>query len=198
MFLEDDDFRFFYECLQKATSRFTCEVHAYVFMTNHIHLLMTPADERGIGRAMRSLGSSYVRYFNRRHERTGTLFEGRYRATVITSEDYLFTCYRYVEENPVRSAMVSHPSAYRWSSHRGNAAGTPDELITPHERYLALGPTTQARQSAYRAFFRSEIALSTLTSIRFATRFDKPLSGNQFGLDEGVRIAGSSTVFRAN
>jgi putative transposase len=188
MFKEDRDFRFFYECLQKATSRFACQIHAYVFMPNHIHLLMTPEEEGGVGLAMRSLGSRYVRYFNRQHARTGTLFEGRYRAAVITSEDYLFTCYRYVEENPVRAGLISHPSAYRWSSHHANASGVQDHLITPHERYLALGSTTHARQAAYREFFRREITLPTLKSIRFATEFARRLSGNPYGLDDRVPV----------
>jgi putative transposase len=188
MFKGDDDFRFFYESLQRAALRCSCKIHAYVFMTNHIHLLMTPADERSIGQAMRSLGSRYVGYFNRRYERTGTLFEGRYRSTVVTTEDYLFSCYRYVEENPVRAGLISHPSAYRWSSHHANASGVQDHLITPHERYLALGSTTHARQAAYREFFRREITLPTLKSIRFATEFARRLSGNPYGLDDRVPV----------
>ena len=169
MFKTEDDFRFYYESLRSATTRFDCQVHAYVFMTNHVHLLMTPVDAHGIGRAMRSLGQRYVGYFNRRHGRTGTLFEGRYRSTVIDSETYLFTCYRYIEENPVRAGLTIEPSIYRWSSNRANALGEEDSVLTPHEKFVALGTSAQERQSAYRALFRREIGQEALASIRFAT-----------------------------
>ena len=169
MFKAEDDFRFYYESLRSAVKRFDCELHAYVFMTNHVHLLMTPVDAFAIGRAMRALGQRYVPYFNRRHTRTGTLFEGRYRSTVIDSETYLFTCYRYIEENPVRAGLTIDPSIYRWSSYRANALGEEDPLITAHVRFLALGASVDERRSAYRALFRHEIPQDILTTIRFAT-----------------------------
>jgi putative transposase len=166
MFRTEDDFAFFAESLRKATRRFDCRIHAYVFMTNHVHLLLTPVDATAIGRAMQALGARYVRQFNATHARTGTLFEGRYRSAVLNSDAHLFACFRYIEENPLRAGLAHHPSAYRWSSYQANALGVEDPLLTAHEQYLALGPTPETRRSAYRALFQREIAADTLMAIR--------------------------------
>ena len=123
IFITDDDYGCFGRYLREACSRQGCHVHAYVFMTNHIHLLVTPGSEDSIAKAMQSVGRRYVQYFNTTYQRTGTLWEGRYKATLIDSENYLFTCSRYIELNPVRANMVNHPSEYMWSSYRANALG---------------------------------------------------------------------------
>ena len=175
-----DEFLFYRESLRSATARFGCQIHAYVFMTNHVHLLMSPGDAHAISAVMQSVGRKYVRYFNDRHARTGTLYEGRYRATVVDTEEYLLTCYRYIEENPVRAGLARSPAGYRWSSHAANAYGADDTIVTPHERYEALGSTCESRQAAYRSLFRSSIELSTLTSIRYATNRAKALGTEQF------------------
>ena len=177
MFKIEDDFRFFVEVLRSTTIRFDCPVHAYVFMTNHVHLLLTPVDDKALGRAMRVLGQRYVQYFNRKHARTGTLYEGRYRATVVDTDEYLFTCYRYIEENPVRAGLTREAAEYCWSSYRANALGAEDPLVTPHHRFAALAPTPEERQLAYRTLFRSEIAPDALMSIRFATNSGERLGG---------------------
>jgi len=169
IFLRPADYRVFRTCLADAVTRFACEVHAYVFMTNHVHLLITPRVPGGIGRAMQSVGRRYVRYFNDQHGRTGTLWEGRYRATVIDTNRYLFTCSRYIEENPVRAGMVTAPAYYAFSSYAANALGRSDSLVTPHSEYLNLGPTPLARQTAYSGLFRSELAPSECDAIRYAT-----------------------------
>jgi putative transposase len=169
MFGNEDDFAFFTESLRAATRHYDCRIHAYAFLTNHVHLLLTPVDARAMGMAMRALGARYVRYFNLKYDRTGTLFEGRYRATVVDTDRYLFTCYRYIEENPLRAGLASELSAYRWSSYRGNALGAEDSLLTPHDQFVALGVTAEERQSAYRALFRSEIDSEAQTAIRLAT-----------------------------
>jgi putative transposase len=174
----DEDFRFFIASLRSATVRFECRVHAYVLMTNHVHVLLTPVDVNAIGRAMRSLGTRYAKYFNRKHGRTGTLFEGRYRSTVIDSDRYLFTCYRYIEENPVRAGLAREPSTYRWSSYRANALGARDSLLSPHDLFVSLGSTAADRQSAYRALFRKDIDPDAIASIRHAT-------------NSGVRLVGA-------
>jgi putative transposase len=127
-----------------------CAVHAYVLMTNHVHLLMTPNDQGGIGRLMQALGRRYVRHFNDRYQRTGTLWEGRYRAGPVDGEAYLLRCHRYIELNPVRAGMVAVPGDYRWSSYVGNALGEDDSLLTPHAAYFALGADSDERQRAYR------------------------------------------------
>lgn len=143
IFVAEADYRFYLDKLKDACDRMGCEVHAYVLMTNHVHLLMTPYEENSLGRVMQSLGRRYVQYFNYRYRRTGTLWEGRYRATLIDAESYLLTCYRYIELNPVRAGMVSHPGDYPWSSYRSNALGQrfflPDiGRITSHACLIAM------------------------------------------------------------
>ena len=180
MFASSTDFLVFRTFLGSAIRRFECELHAYVFMTNHVHLLMSCRHTRGISRMMQSVGRRYVRYYNDRHGRTGTLWEGRYRATIIDSEHYLFSCSRYIEENPLRAGMVRSPSEYSWSSYGFNAMGLEDTLITPHGRYVALGQTAASRQGAYLALFRDPNDLSTLRDIREATNHAWALGSEQF------------------
>jgi putative transposase len=170
IFQSERDRRIYLEALKRAIDKQQCAVHAYVLMTNHVHLLLTPHTEDGIGKAMQSVGRTYVQYFNHIYERTGTLWEGRYRAALVDSERYLLTCYRYIELNPVRAgSLADHPSAYPWSSYHFNALGMPDELITPHCEYLRLGKDRETRLSAYRSLFRSHIPDRTLVEIRDAT-----------------------------
>lgn len=125
--------------------------HSWVFMTNHIHLLARPTGLDSIGLMMQALGRRYVRYFNNRHRRTGTLWEGRYRSCLVDSDEYLLQCQRYLELNPVRAAMVTAPGDYRWSSYRTNAFGKHSKLVSPHALYQQLGRTPAERQSNYRA-----------------------------------------------
>jgi len=158
-------------------------IHAYVFMTNHVHLLMTPQTQTGISKVMQSLGRRYVQYFNYTYKRTGTLWEGRYKATIIDSDTYLLTCYRYIELNPVRANMVALPDDYFWSSYKFNALSKTDKLVTPHELYLQLGNSMVKRQAAYRALFKVQIASGTLGEIRDATNKAWALGGKQFQID---------------
>lgn len=180
IFVSDDDYRFYLESLQDACLRHQCDVHAYVLMTNHVHLLITPHTENGIGKVMQSVGRRYVQYFNYTYERTGTLWEGRYKATLIDSEQYLLTCNRYIELNPVRAQMVGHPSEYPWSSYRCNALGKADALITPHLLYKRLGRSADERQQAYRQLFRTRITEMTLEDIREATNKAWVLGSDRF------------------
>lgn len=153
IFANAADYQFYLDTLVAACDRFDCRIHACVLMTNHVHLLVTPGRSAGIGRAMQSLGRRYVRYFNCRYRRTGTLREGRYRAALLETESYLVTCYRYIELNPVRAGMAVRPDDYRWSGCRCNALGEPDALLSPHELYLQLAETPARRCGAYRARF---------------------------------------------
>ena len=133
IFYAEEDYRFYLEKLQQACEKHQCDLHAYVLMTNHVHLLITPHTEDGISKSLQMLGRYYVQYFNHTYQRTGTLWEGRYKATLIDSERYLLTCYRYIELNPVRAeGMVDHPSEYPWSSYRYNVVGESDPLVVPH------------------------------------------------------------------
>ena len=170
IFYDENDYRFYLEKLAAACEKHGCDLHAYVLMTNHVHLLLSPRQEDSLSKALQMLGRYYVQYFNYTYERTGTLWEGRYKATLIDSENYLLTCYRYIELNPVRADdMVDHPSEYAWSSYAYNALGQEDLLISPHEEYLALGKTPAKRQAAYRSLFKARISERTLEEIREAT-----------------------------
>lgn len=170
IFRAEDDYPFYLEKLSDAAEKHQCDIHAYVLMTNHVHLLVTPHTEDGIGKMMQMLGRYYVQYFNYCYKRTGTLWEGRYKATLIDSEQYLLTCMRYIELNPVRAQnMVDHPAKYPWSSYQSNALGKDDIRVKPHREYMRLGSTEQDRQSAYRQLFRARIPQMTLDAIREAT-----------------------------
>ncbi|MEZ0122918.1 MAG: transposase [Candidatus Reddybacter sp.] len=123
IFAVERDYFFYLECLQEAAERQGLVIHSYVLMTNHVHLLVTPQTSQSIGKTLQSVGRRYVQYFNHSYRRTGTLWEGRYKATLIDSECYLLTCMRYIELNPLRANMVVHPNEYPWSSYRVNAEG---------------------------------------------------------------------------
>jgi putative transposase len=149
-------------------------------MTNHVHLLITPHTEQSLAKAMQMVGRYYVQYFNYCYKRTGTLWEGRYKATLIDSETYLLTCMRYIELNPVRAGMVTHPSEYPWSSYRYNALGQHDELVIPHLEYRRLGKTDKEREAAYRQLFKQRIPNDSLTEIREATNKAWVLGNDRF------------------
>ena len=165
-FHDDRDLSCFRELLLEAVRGFDCAVHAYVFMPNHVHLLVTPPDASTPARLMQRLGTRYVRYVNAAYARTGTLFEGRYRSSLVDTGRYLLTCMRYIELNPVRAGIVSDPSLTRWSSYRFHALGEPDALITPHPVYLALGATSRERREVYAAVCRCELGPELLRDLR--------------------------------
>ncbi|MDO8412451.1 MAG: transposase, partial [Gallionellaceae bacterium] len=180
IFCADADYQFYLEKLQLACNKHGCDVHAYVLMTNHVHLLITPHEEQGLSKVLQMLGRYYVQYYNYCYQRTGTLWEGRYKATLIDSDTCLLTCMRYIELNPVRAGMVAHPSDYPWSSFHHNALGQPNELVTPHLEYQRLGKTDQERQAAYRQLFKYRISESSLAEIREATNKAWVLGNDRF------------------
>ncbi len=181
IFRSDKDYQFYLEKLLDAANKHQCDIHAYVLMTNHVHLLVTPHTEDGIGKMMQMLGRYYVQYFNHCYQRTGTLWEGRYKATLIDAEQYFLICMRYIELNPVRAKnMVNHPSKYPWSSYQFNALGRFDKLVTPHSEYKRLGKVDAERQSEYRQLFRAQIAEVTLEAIREATNKAWVLGSERF------------------
>ena len=169
IFIANEDYQFYLDWLKEAANKNRIKIHAYVLMTNHVHLLLSPFDNTGIPKTLQSVGRKYVQYFNYQYERTGTLWEGRYRATLIDDEQYLFTCMRYIELNPVRAGMVKHPKNYLWSSYHTNALGKPDQLVTPHPRYTALGLDEHERQKSYRGLFKQRLSKVELLTIREAT-----------------------------
>lgn len=180
IFVADEDYHFFIECLQKAAEQHGCTIHAYVLMTNHVHLLLTPEREDSIGKTLQSVGRRYVQYFNYTQKRTGTLWEGRYKATLIDSERYLLTCYRYIELNPVRANMVEHPRDYAWSSYLCHAEGKSDKLVTDHPLYVSLGKNDEMRQAAYSGLFKAHVGEATLNEIRDATNKGWTLGNDRF------------------
>ena len=147
-FCAEEDYRRYLDTLGTLAPKYGCAVHAYVLMTNHVHLLLTPERADSAALLMKHLGQRYVQYVNRSYRRSGTLWEGRFRSCLTQSEDYVLACYRYIELNPVRASMVAHPRDYRWSSYRANAEGLADSLITPHIEYLRLGADPQERRAA--------------------------------------------------
>lgn len=180
MFVDDRDYVQYKNALRSAADRSSCSIHAYVLMSNHVHLLVTPSHENGAARLMQTLGGAYVRYFNDRHGRTGTLWEGRYRSTVIESSRYLLACSRYIELNPARAGMVADPGAYFWSSYRHNALGARDPLLTPHEVYRALADRSTERFAAYRQLFGTELEREQVEDIRRATNCGTILGSSCF------------------
>ena len=180
VFVDGADYGSFCSSLERACRAHGCRVHAYVLMTNHVHLLATPESERSFARVLQTVASLYVRRFNRLYQRSGHLWGGRYYSTVVSTEAYLFTCYRYIESNPVRAGLTPHPGDYPWSSYRANALGVSDRLVTPHERYLALGRGLSAQQLAYRALFTEELSDSTLAEIRDSTKRGRALGSKRF------------------
>ena len=145
-------------------------IHAYVVMSNHVHLLATGARPESLPKAIQAVGRRYVSYFNSRYARTGTLWEGRYKASLVITEEYLVNCHRYIEFNPVRGGMVDAPADFPWSSHRFYAGGQPDDLVTPHECWLSLGNTDAERREIYRSVASQPLADDVIASIRLSTR----------------------------
>jgi putative transposase len=181
-----EDFAAYAHWLREASERFGVSIHAWVFMTNHVHLLATPARADGISRMMQYLGRLYVRYFNHQYDRSGTLWEGRFKSCLVQDAEYLLQCYRYIELNPVRAGMVTDPGGYRWSSYRVNALGVASGLCTPHPEYLALG-TGSDRLAAYRGLFRADLDEEPISDIRRATEQGLALGDERFVRDMEAR-----------
>lgn len=168
------------DCLQEGTDRYGCILHAYVLMTNHVHLLLTPSSADSISRTIQHVGRTYVSHINRKYRRSGTLWEGRHKGALIHSEQYALACYRYIEMNPVRAGMVTNPSEYRWSSYRANAFGESTDWIRPIAEYMALGMNPEERQAAYRELFRLQLGANVLDEIRNCTQSGTPMGNRTF------------------
>jgi len=160
------DMKAYLHWLKLFSKKYQVGIHAWVLMTNHVHLLCTPQKEGAISRMMQSVGRMYVRYYNRNYRRSGTLWEGRFKSSLVQNELYLLELYCYIELNPVRAGMVEEPSAYSWSSYSINALGVKSDLQTPHPEYLALGKTKDERLNNYRELFKAHIEAELLTEIR--------------------------------
>ena len=179
-FFCDADRELYLECLRDAARRYGVAVHAYVLMTNHVHLLATPARADSLSRTMQSIGRRYVQYVNFTYRRSGTLWESRHKSSLVDAEAYLIHCMRYIELNPVRANIVSHPADYRWSSYRANAQTEWDDLITRHEIYIALGLDDAARARAYQALFSTTLNADKFKLIRRSAAFSMPTGDERF------------------
>ncbi len=179
-FASDADLAAFANWLQEGAKRYGVSIHAWVFMTNHVHLLLTPSNSDSISKCMQYLGRLYVRYFNIRYKRTGTLFEGRFRSCVVQTGTYFLACQRYIELNPMRAGMVNDPADYVWSSYRAHALGRSVKMWQPHSEYIALGQTRASRSRAYRALFSSELDAAVITDIRQALNTGLVLGNDNF------------------
>ena len=179
-FFDDADRRAYLDDLAEIAADVGCALHAYVLMTNHVHLLLTPSSAEGPARLVNRLGRRHVRRINDLHRRTGTLWEGRFRSCVTGSEAYVLACHRYIELNPVRAGIGPDPRDYPWSSHRGNLGGAPSGILTPQESYLALGPERVSRGVAYAALFDGGLATETADEIRRATATNAPFASRRF------------------
>ena len=179
-FADDIDRQRYLALFQEHATHHGCTLHAYVLMTNHVHLLISPKSEEGISQTMKAVGERYVPFFNKRHGRTGTLWEGRFRSSLVDSEPYLLICQQYIELNPVRADMVRHPGEYGWSSYLTNASGAPSGLVTPHELYMRLGREQETRARAYRALFHLPPSDKALRAIRDAVNGGFALAQERF------------------
>lgn len=179
-FRQDSDYLIYLATLRQLSEKYECAVHAYCLMTNHVHLLVTPSAAEACTALMRDLGQRYVQYFNRRHERTGTLWEGRFRSCIVESARYVLACCRYIELNPVRAGMVDSPMGYLWSSYAVNSGMRAEPLVSPHAEFLALATEPTARHAAYRGLFERQFDAVMQQAIRDATNGGYPLSSDAF------------------
>jgi putative transposase len=178
----DADYLVYLSNLRQLSAKHGCAIHAYCLMTNHVHLLLTPSRTESCTRMMRDLGQRYVPYFNKRHRRTGTLWEGRFRSCIVESARYALACYRYIELNPVRARMVDRPADYPWSSYAANSGAHADPSVAPHAEFAALG-SGDAQHRAYRGLFAEELDEPLLAAIRDATNAGYPLASEKFKND---------------
>lgn len=179
-FFAEEDYRFYLDCLFDATRKYGCSIYAYVLMTNHVHLLASARRPHGLSCMMQHLGRRFVQYINHVYRRSGTLWEGRFKASLVDTETYFLRCCRYIECNPIRARMVDDPAHYRWSSYRAHALGTPDKLVSTHEQYERLGLDAEERQTAYRELFRSELEPKEIGEIRDTLNKGWPLGSERF------------------
>ena len=194
-FTGDKDMAAYAHWLKLGAEKFGVEIHAWVFMTNHVHLLATPREQAAISKMMQYLGRVYVRYFNQAYQRTGTLWEGRFKSCIVQEETYFLGCQRYIELNPVRAGMVLEPEDYTWSSYRTNAYGVRSSIVTAHAVYMGLGGTTEERLSCYRSLFENQINRTKIEDIRTSLNQGLVLGDQRFK-DQIQAITGQRTQLR--
>jgi len=180
VFFQEKDYTLYRRALRQAAISSRCQVHAYVLMTNHVHLLVTPEQKHSLPLMMQAMGRNYVQRLNARYQRTGTLWEGRYKASLVQTDRYLLACQRYIELNPVRAGMVESPGQYPYSSYAHHALGRDDPLLSPHANYLGLHTDPVARRHAYRALFRESLSEDLLIRLRSNTNACAVIGNDRF------------------
>ena len=180
IFFDRADYVAYLGWLQEGAERYGCKIHAYVLMDNHVHVLATPKGQDCISRMMQYVGRRYVPYINSQYGRSGTLWEGRYKGSLVQPESYLMDCMRYMELNPVRAKLAKTAAAYPWSSYHSNASGRKNPILTPHKQYLALGGDEVSRRAAYKALFRQPLEVYAVEAIRLAWQSGTPLGNERF------------------
>lgn len=187
-FFGDADHHFYLSHLEALSRRFACSVHAYVLMTNHVHLLVTPSESDSASLMMKHLAQRYVQYVNRIYQRSGTMWEGRFKSSLVQTQSYFLKCQRYIELNPVRAGIATHPRDYPWSSYRVNGDLFVSPLVTPHECYVALGETKERRAAAYRELFQFQLDEKDLQDIRGAANGGFALGDRRFTDELSVAV----------
>lgn len=181
VFTSDDDFRYYRDNLKLFKDEFGCKIYAYCLMTNHVHLLVNPGgNPEALSFLMKRVSGRQTRYVNRIEKRTGSLWEGRFKSSIVSTKEYLLSCSRYIELNPVRAAMVAEPSAYQWSSFAKKGAGKPDAVVDYDQVYIALGDTAAERQRAYREYLAKTIPEDELRLIRDSIQRNQVTGGDRF------------------
>ncbi len=179
-FVSDEDHRAYLNWLKEYSLKYRVDIHAWVLMTNHVHLLCTPRLEGGLSSMMQGLGRRYVQYFNSKYGRSGTLWEGRFKSCLIQEERYLLEVYKYIELNPVRAGMATDPGEYRWSSYQVNGLGKVSVLCTTHQEYLSLGKEPGERQKKYRELLAQYLDEEVWEEIRTSTHKGMAVGNDRF------------------
>jgi putative transposase len=187
-FFNREDYLVYLSMLRDASVQSGCNIHAYVLMPNHVHVLATPSSTDGTASLMKLVGQKYVQYINRRHDRFGTLWQGRYRSCLVADARYFLACHRYIELNPVRAGIAAHPIDYEWSSYRSNAVGLASQLIVPHQFYANLSNEKSERERFYRALFTEEMPELMFDDLRTATKGDVALGSFRFADELSVLL----------
>ena len=189
IFLSDEDYKFNIDCFLRAKEQHRCRIYAYCLMSNHVHFLIEPSDPQGLSRLLQSVGRRYVQYFNWRHGRSGTLWEGRFRSCLVSTDDYLLACCRYIELNPVRAGIVAHPRDYRWSSYRFHGEGTKDALLDVDPCYLGLGDSDLQREQSYRQLMEAGNPEHELVMIRTSVQRGGVTAGQSYIQGLSLRLS---------
>jgi len=187
-FFSDEDRAFYLFHLRRVLYEAACRLHAYCLMPNHVHLLVTPQTPYACAHLMQRAAQLHSQYMNRTYQRTGSLWDGRFRSCIVQCEEYLLACYRYIDSNPVRAGLCGDPGDFAWSSYRFNARGVPDGALSPHEQYAALGATLGERRQAYMALFAGDERYWRIDDIRKATDGNFALGDERFRRELAAKL----------